>query len=369
MENKPENTDFLAERQEDGSTAYTIRVKRPQVAEIWQKARGGKAQILKEKKEWKNEIGDEYHDTAAVVGGKYDYQTMMGEVGSPESIGMEDNPPLSVAFVRHLPHEGNVVSPENLDNFKPKAKALVDGLKIGPDDEVYVVASQSGQFGFSGQEGVSGEVVDSQVEKKSRTRDTAGVIKQVLKDRKIKFLEEISPRYGDESGEESGPIDSALFKALQEFEVTDEKRAGQAGKEGIANMKAKRAGEPLPFPESPAVPPVVYASHAPDVVDLAKKTAIAEMSSATVARTLKGFDALEDYFLKGKGKSGKRKVVILAGHGQFATDITEAFQNTTDGKFPVILAGNGDYFYLNAGLDDHDGKIVEEFLFTAKPKS
>ena len=350
---------FSLERGPDGTETYTVRAKRPKIAEVWQEARGGKQEILADVESFADESGAS--QMAAVFGGDYDYQKIMGEVGSPESVEMADNPPLTVGFVRHLAHVGNVVSPENLAAFEPKAQQIVDDLHISEADEVYVIASPSGQFAFTGLE-ENDAVINSEVVKNSRTSDTAGVIKSVLTDRGIKFSEKIDPR-----GDESGAVDSALFKALQEFDIVDEARYAQAVKEGLANLKASKAGEPRPFPEAPSLPPVAYASHAPDVKDLMAKTGMAELSSATVARTLKGLDALEEYFLKGRGQSDKRKVVILCGHGQFATDITEAFQETTSNDFPVMLAGNGDYFTLDVGLNPQDQEPVEEYHFTRLP--
>jgi len=129
-----------------------------------------------------------------------------------------------------------------------------------------------------------------------------------------------------------------------------------------------KENQPIPYPDFPSKVPTVFASHTEDAREIIQKTGIVEVSSATVARSLKGVDMVEDYFIKGLGKSNKRKVVIMAGHGQFITNITEALLVATDLKFPMVFAGHGDYFRISAGLDS-SGQIVEEYKFKVPPKT
>ncbi|MFA6421832.1 MAG: hypothetical protein WCV92_00275 [Candidatus Buchananbacteria bacterium] len=336
---------FDIEENENGSKTYTVRCRRPKIRDVWKDARGGKGEILRDVASWD---GDQDLQ-APVFGEGYHYGVMMGDVGPKEAIEME-KPELEVACVRHLKHEGNVVSPQDLEAYKKRAEELVDSFNIGEDDEVYVIASPSGQW--QGQED-SNEAV-----KLSRTADTAGVIKDVLEEKGIKFFDKIDPR-----GDETGPVDSALFKALQEFDIRDDALFGEENKKGIANLRATKAGKDLPHPGALTMSAPAYASQAPNLKDLVDRTGITELSSATIARTFRGLDVAEEYFLNGRGKNNKRKIVIMCGHGQFVTDITEAFQNTTAGQFPTIFANNGDYFTMQVGKDK-EGKIVEEYNFT-----
>ena len=361
---------FSKELQPNGREVLTIRVRRPQVN--WRD--------LRDVQNVKRDVGswdiEGVPATVAIEGGAYDYEKMMGDVGSPESIEMPD-PSLSVAFVRHLKHKENVVSAEDKEAYETRAEELINGLQISPDDEVYVIASPSGQFmasgisaeekprigagqegGNDGDYGMAKEGVLTQIEKQSRTGDTASVIKRVLERRGLKYRENIDSDDGT-----FGPVDIALAKALQEFRVVDDKTYDEAAQAIRENMTAEKEDKETPHPESPKVPSTVYASHAPDVQDLIAKTGITEMSSATVARTLQGLDRLEEELLS-KKRAG-RAVVIIAGHGQFGTNITEALQAATNNEFPIVFAGNGDYFHINAARDK-EGRVVEEYKFTRK---
>lgn len=336
----------------DGTVVLSIRAKRPHVDTVQMVGRKELSRRVADFEKWRDtDEGMRFSDfphTTAIYGSGVDYEVMMGDLGSRRSLEMKESPPLEMAFIRHLKHENNVVSRETMDAFKPRVEKIIEDLGITQDDEVYVIASPSGQY------------LDNI--KVSRTQSTADAVIEVLKEKGISFKTKI-----DSTDDGLGSVDTALQRSLSEFEVADNALYAESVMKSKANSEALKGGKPLPYPDYASQVPTVFASHTEDVRELLGMTGMVEVSSATVARSLKGVDRVEDFFLNGEGKGEKRKVIIMLGHGQFITDITEAFFIATDKKFPIIVAGNGDYFTIKAG-EDIKGEVVEEYQFKIPPK-
>lgn len=287
----------------------------------------------------------------------YDYNKLLPEVGTPESIPM-GKPQLVLVPVRHLIHTKNVVPDEAKEEYKKgRGQDLIDDLEITDKSMVVVLNSSVTQF----------EASESEVVKNSRTESTMEVVKEILSDRKVDFV--------DFNDRDKMPDDMVMVlgnysRAIDEFSLVDSLVNEQALAHAAANRKAKKDDEALPYPDDPSVPPVVYASEAPNVQDLEKKTGMNEVASATVARVFRGIDQLENYFIKsGNIPDGVDKVIIIAGqHGQYMTDISEALMEVTRGTYPIIFSENGAYQKINIGTNDK-GEIVEEFVTVTGPRT
>lgn len=280
----------------------------------------------------------------------YSYADMIPVLGSPESIPMPEKPRLTVGFIRHLKHLDNKVSPEDQQSFIPKAEKFIDGLNLTPETAVYVITSPAANYIAS---------ADGEVMRHSRTDDTAETVCEILNKKGVNFS---LNRIGKD-GLHNDSVISQLKRALDEFPVTSESYFSEMESKINSNIEGQKESRRLPYPNLPTKKSAVYASFANNLKELELKTGIGEVSSATVARTLKGFDAIEDHFLREDNipDNIKRIVVIMVGHGQFGSDISEALQDVTDRKFPLIIAGNGGYFKMNIDLDP-DSKAVREII-------
>lgn len=333
---QPKKPDFkpLVEKLENGQARYTIRVRRPEA----------KSRQVKSAEDRKKQTRDGYLYSQDV----YNYENLMGEVGSPESIEMKE-PKLEMAFVRHLKHTDNVVPEEAKRDFEPRVERLLDSLGITDKTKVFIVNSDTGQFRATG-EGFARD---------KRAEQTAGVIAKKLDEMGVSY------QWNDIDGEGTEGITPLLQSDLREF-PEDETAFEEAMRKFKANAAAKKAGEELPYPDAPKVPPVVQASFAENVKELEAQTGIQEVASATVARNLHGFDRIEQHFLKGEGlkelEDSDKIVVIIVAHGQMGSDITEAFVDVTDKKMPFIFAENGGYWRVNVG-EDQSGQKIEEYIF------
>lgn len=341
----------------DGSTRITTRVIRTPVKSLKSK------QLIREQVDAQsNAIDAQIQGATGRVlnypnykNDSYDYHDMMPDIGSPASIEAEPiSPPLVIANVRHLVHENNVVTAETASGFTERANNLIDDLDITPNTLVYVISSPAANFeaGTAGSDASLPEV-------HSRTEATADVIRQVLDQRDI--------RHTDNSLGEGGPMGTPIDKlrrSLDEFQVSDNALYEESLRQAKANMVAKRAGEDLPYPDAPSVPPTVYASQAPSLQDLELRTGMTEVSSASVAHGMEGIDLLEDHFLKqGNVPADVDKiVVILARHGQFCTNVSEALMDATDGAHPIVFAENGGYAIIQA-CQTAQGEVVEDYIY------
>jgi len=338
----------------DGSRRITTRVIRPQVSEI--KSFEVKKAQIEAHQEFAAEMSEQ--DRSASYPDyrrdSYDYHELMPEIGSPDSIEISpDRPYLVIANVRHLPHKNNVVSPESQSDYVERATQLIEDLDITPNTLVYVVASPAANY-------TAGPIGATEAPTiHSRTESTVDVIRQKLDEMSIPHIDN---DFGIEEPENS-MLTSNFRRSLDEFQVEDRTESREAGKRIKANIEAQKAGEPLPYPESPTTDATVYASHAPDAQDLERKTSMTEVASATVARGLAGFDLLEDYFLKkGNIPDGVDKIVVITGrHGQFCTDITEALLEATDRAHPFAFAQNGAYSITEAHQTP-DGEVAEDYI-------
>ncbi|HFC76916.1 MAG TPA: hypothetical protein ENJ27_01665 [Candidatus Moranbacteria bacterium] len=285
---------------------------------------------------------------------EYDYKKMIPYCGSPSSIEMPDNLKLTVGFVRHLEHSNNKVSEETQRKFQTQAEKIVDSLGISPDDAVYIITSTLASY-VGDEKGA--------VERFSRTDGTAKVIADILREKGIDF------KYNriQEGSLEKDSVVSRLRPAIDEFPITSQSYYMEMKKRAKANREAKKRGNELPYPDISEMDPTVVASFVENPKELEEKAGIGEVSSATVARTLKGLEALDDCFLRDNKlpKDKKRAVVIIVGHGQFGTDISEAFLVATDEKFPVLLMGNGGFWKMNSDINE-GGQNVKEFIINDK---
>jgi hypothetical protein len=349
-ENQEKKGDFSPEKiiEEDGSTTFIIRG-------VFSKIDSLKSMVDKKTEHFAQErsmVESDYPDgfPPDYKKGAYSYKEMIPDCGSPSSIEMPADPKLTIGFVRHLKHIHNQVDSETQEAFRSKAEKFVDSLNISQDTAVYIVTSTLASY-------VATE--NGEVERFSRTDGTAKVIEEVLKERGIDF------KYNRiEEGEfENDSTMSKLKSAIDEFPISSKSHYDEMDEKINVNIKADKSGQKIPYPELPVKNNAVFASFTDDPKELDKKTGIGEVSSATVARTLKGFESLDDYFLHGNNlpPNKKRAVVITAGHGQFGTDISEAFFVATDKAFPVLVAGNGGYFRINSDLDKDD-RIIKEFI-------
>lgn len=329
----------------DGRRKISVRVQRPRVDIIKSL---GKAEVKARVREFQQaNVGGlsdvDVVDAQAIYGSRIDYKNLMGTILPVEPTNMEFvGEPLEMIFVRHEVHEHNTVSAKTVESYKTRVDEMIRHMNISSNDIVYVVASPSGEF--------VGTNPDTFI-KKSRTEATADIIKDVLKTRGISFVGHIDTEEDAEGRPtgSKGSVDSALTTAFQEFEIYD-----MEAFKGATNKARDKRGRN----------PAVQASFAPDVLSLIKETGIAEVSSATVARALKGVDKLEAYFLNDAvgNQPGKRKVVIVVGHGQWTTNITEAMNEATNNKVPIIYSRNGDYFSIEARRTER-GDIIEDYSF------
>jgi hypothetical protein len=339
-----ESADFKPriEQLPDGGKKYTIRFKRPPVFSRRVKS----AQEMLDQTKAQVELG---LDQPAHFKDKIDYKKMLPVIGSPESIPMP-SPKLEVAMVRHLKHKDNVVPGEERNAFLPRIEELLKDLEITEHSKVFLITSSVSEF----------DVTSGQLEIRSRTEDTAKAIGEVLTERGIRY----SYNNIDNSDEGFGGTTLKVRDGLREFEE-DSRLFGEAIGKFLANIAAKKEGRELPYPDSAySMPPSAYASEAPDLKDLMEKTGVKEMSSATVARGLSAMDALEFHFLEQDqylGEAVDKVVVLMVGHGQFMTDLSEAVQVATDKKFPILFANNGAYWRINAAKDAN-GEFVEEWI-------
>ena len=58
----------------------------------------------------------------------------------------------------------------------------------------------------------------------------------------------------------------------------------------------------------------------------------------------------------------------MVAHGQMGTDMSEALNESTNKKFPILIASNGAYWRVKVG-EDESGEKVEEFVFETGKKS
>lgn len=344
-----EKPDFKpkVEKLEDGER-FTIRIRRKPVSSRQVKSA--------------NEIFEQHNrqiaeglEPASHRADIYDYKKMLTSVGSPESMEMPE-PKLEIVMVRHLPHKDNSVSAEDVEAYQPKVEQLIDDLDITENSVVYLVPSSTKKF-INTEEGIG---------VKSRTVDTVRAIAAVFEKKGINYIYDDI----DSTKDRIGATTLRVKEGIREF-GEDTEKFNQAMMKFQANLKARQEKRPLPYPDQAYDKhPSVYASEASDLKDLRDKTGIEEMSSATVARGLSAIDALEFYFLKENNvpKEVDKVVVILVGHGQFVTNISEALFEATDGNFPVILAGNGGYWRLKAGVDGQ-GDVVEEIQIETGQKT
>ncbi len=338
--------------EEDGSKTYIIRGIFPKIDSL-------KSMSEKMSEHFKQE---EYSKGSNFIEGfspdykkgEYDYKKMIPYCGSPSSIEMTDSPRLTVGFVRHLEHSNNKVSKETQRKFQTQAEKIVDSLGISPDDAVYIITSTLASY-VGDERGV--------IKRFSRTDSTAKVIADILKKRGVNF------KYNrvQEDNPEKDSVISRLRPAIDEFPITSQSYYMEMKKRAKANREAKKKEEEFPYPDISEMDPTVIASFIENPKELEEKAGIGEVSSATVARTLKGLEALDDYFLRGNRipKNKKRAVVIIIGHGQFGTDISEAFFVATNEKFPVLLMGNGGFWKMNSDIDKR-GNSVKEFIINNK---
>ncbi len=342
MFEQPPQPDFKprVEILEDGRERYTIRVKRPEA----------RSRQVKDAKTRIEQTKDGYLHTQDIV----DYEKLMGGVGSPESMEM-DEPKLEIAFVRHLMHTENIVPEEAKEEFKPRVKKMLDEMAINDKTKVFIVTTEVGQFQYTA-EGLR---------KDRRTEQTAEVIREELKNRGIEY------ELNNIDGEGTEGIAPMIQYNFAEMPV-DSSRLAEVKEQMKANKVAKESGNLLPFPDAPKLPPFVQASFAKDVKELDYQTGVLEVSSATVARNLKGFDQIEQYFLQGEGKKiidkGEKIVVIVVAHGQMGTNMSEALSETTNKEFPILIATTGAYWRVRVA-EDNNGKRVEEFIFETGKKS
>ncbi|MEI6267152.1 MAG: hypothetical protein WCP14_04685 [bacterium] len=284
----------------------------------------------------------------------YDYKELMPEIGSPESIDVElVGPKLVIANVRHLEHDNNGVALETQEAYRERASHLIEDLDITPNTLIFIVASRATTY-IGGSEGEPTSRV-------SRTESTIDVIKQLLDERGLKYKDRDFDDIDPETGHDA--VTGRFRNSLDEFQISDSVTYKKASTQAIANRAAEKEGSPRPYPNSPSVSPTVFASFAVDLQELESKTAMNEVASATVARGLDGFDALEEYFLiEGNIPKGVDKVVIIAGrHGQFATNISEALFVATDHRHPIAFATNGAFALVEASLTT-EGEIVEDYI-------
>jgi len=278
----------------------------------------------------------------------FDYRRLLPCIGSPENIEM-GSPKLKIALIRHLRHQDNVVVEEDLEGAKPRLNNLLDDLKITDRSKVYLIASLTGQM-------VS---TKTDFEFHSRTEGTAGAIAQLLEERGIEYqLNNI-----DDSERGFGSTTSRVRDGLREFEE-DTMVYEDAIRKFKANQEAGQSGQELPYPDpAHGMHPAVFASFAKNLKELREKAGVGEMSSASVARGLNVIDAMEGYFL-GQGELFKdvdKVVVIMVGHGQFGTGMSEAMHVATEGNFPIFFANNGAYWRMDVG-QDKQGEVVEELI-------
>ena len=351
---KENHGDFRPEiiEEEDGSKTYRIRGVFPKIDSLKSMAEKKEEHFAQEEAIGESEGFEGFPPDYKK--GAYDYKKMIPDCGSPSSIEMPSESRLTIGFVRHLQHENNLVSPETKKAFRPQAEKLVDSLNITPEDAVYVVTSTLASY-------VGNE--KGETERFSRTDGTVEVIVDILKEKGIDF------QYNqiEEGGVKDDSVIRRLRPALDEFPITSQSHYKEMAEKIKANIVAKKEGRDIPHPDLPKVDAAVFASFVDNQKELEKKTGIGEVSSATVARTLKGLEALDDHFLRGDNlpQGKKRAVVIVGGHGQFGTDISEALLVATDKNFPVLAAGNGGFFRINVALDE-GGKSVKEFIINSK---
>ena len=335
-------TDFKpkVEVLEDGREKFTIRVKRPEA----------RSRQVKDAKTRIEQTKDGYLHTQDIV----DYKKLMGSLGSPESLEMGE-PKLEISFVRHLEHTDNIVPEEAKEAFKPRVKKMLDEMAIDDKTKVFIVTTEVGQF----QDTAEG------LRKDRRTEQTAEVIREELKNRGIEYA------FNNIDGGGTEGITPLVQNNFAEMPVDGIKLA-EVKKQMAANKEAKQAGEALLYPDAIKLPPFVQASEAKNVQELEEQTGVQEVASATVARNLKSFDHIEHYFLQGEGKDiiekGGKVVVIVVAHGQMGTDMSEALNESTNKKFPILIASNGAYWRVKVG-EDESGEKVEEFVFETGKKS
>ncbi|NQT49122.1 hypothetical protein HQ571_00330 [Candidatus Kuenenbacteria bacterium] len=325
---------------EDGRKRYTIRVRRPEA----------RSRAVKDAQTRKDQTKDGYLHTQDIV----DYKKLMGGVGSPESLDMGE-PKLEIAFVRHLDHINNIVSEEAKEGFKPRVRKILDEMKIDNDTKVFIITTETGQF----QDTAEGIRADR------RTEQTAEVIQKELASQGIDYA------LNDLDGEKGQGITPMVQGNFVEMPV-DGIRLAEVRKQMTANKEAEQADGVLPYPEAIKLSPFVQASEAKNVKELEEQTGVQEVASATVARNLKSFDHIEHHFLKGEGRDviekGGKVVVLVVAHGQMGTDMSEALNDSTNEKFPILIASNGAYWRVKVA-EDKNGDKVEEFIFETGKKT
>ncbi len=321
----------------ENRTVITTVIERPKVGTV--KSPTEKKQQIENQTAYQPHSGDSL--PPSYQRDTYDYKKLMPTLVPAEDFDSLGGSHLKVAMIRHPKHSDDVVSEQTKQEIAPRIENMIQDLGIDDDTEVYILSSPSGNF-IAGSE-------PGETKKISRTETTADVIKGILKDNNISFRESI-----DDS------TDIAVKNAFSEFPISNTQRLIKANKEIRENMRAKKEGRESPFPDMPDMDSTVYASYA-DLQKLETKIGIGEVSSATVARGLSGFDAMEHHFLKKESAvTPKKIVVIVAGHGQFITDITEALSAASDGTHPIVIAGYAGYWIMGAKKTD-SGKIIEKY--------
>ncbi|HUD11782.1 MAG TPA: hypothetical protein VMS08_05195 [Candidatus Saccharimonadia bacterium] len=342
---------------EDGRR-FTTRVVRPPVDQV-KSPEEKKAQVaaLEASHQRMADTGrptaySDYHNDV------WDYHKLMPESGAPDSIEVaSEEPTLEVAFVRHLKHVSNVVSDETTGSYHERAMHLVEDLGITDRTHVVLIASPSKVFAGS---------VGNPPEWVSRTESTLDPIRRVLSERGVPYLDNDFGLAGPKASDEEGPfslLTGSIRRAFDEYQVADSAVNDEVKLQIAANRQAQRSGaDHLPFPDAPTIDATVFASKVP-LEKLEEKTGITEVASATVARGLAGLDTLEEYYLNpdNKPEEADKVVVIIAGHGQFCTDISEALNGATDGHHPIVFAGNGAYSIMQA-RNTPDGRIAEDYI-------
>jgi hypothetical protein len=337
----------------DGSQLYVTRVIRPPVDSI--KTADEKKAQMSNHEDLRTALANTSRNDLSYADysrDTYDYNALMPNVGSPDSIEVApESPRLVVANVRHLAHQDNQVTPETQATFHERAENLVEDLGITEKSLVFVVASNA--------KSIEAGPTPEETTVHSRTESTLDVVRDILDERGIAHLDDT---FGVD-GSAAPLLDGQFRTSLDEFRISNTYVNADAAAQTKANSEATAKGEALPYPGAPSAPPTVYASDAPNLQDLELRTGMEEVASATVARGLKGFDLLEDYFLRGGNiPEGVDRVVVIAGrHGQFCTDISEALLVATGKNHPIAFATNGSYSLMEAQLTP-DGSVAEDYI-------
>jgi len=345
-----------------GGRRVTMCIMRPEVESL--KSFRDKKEDIQRHEEFRARMAQDHPERAVSYSSYkragYDVDRLLGDFGGPQSVErVEGAPQVVVVHVRHLAHEGDVAGAEDREKFRGRAETLVDELHLD-DGETMVCVMASSASSFVAEEGG--------IRRNSRTESTLDVIRDVLRERGVRFIDGgLSPQ---DTIAEGGSTSLRFRSSLDEFPVADTMTMREAARRAAANKKAASEGAPLPYPDDPSKPPTPYASLTSDLELVEEKTGISEVGSATVARGLRGLDALAEYYLDGDGMpSGIQRVVVIAGrHGQFNSGILGSFTDITRRGFPLIFAGNGSYFTTTIERDQ-DGRVVETYTVETGDKT